>query len=231
MKVTTTAIQTFMKENKDIYPYSAIPQTRRGYYPKWLLTMSRNKQGLIWRQEGYYVIKAGCLNRENLQNLILDGDGIPLPADFGEVVDTIETWGANHWSCWLQKTLHLMHEYLREDNMYGGAAPSKMRLFHDCILLCVQRKTEHNFLRNSAEYDMVLNNWNTYFWVRCRETYSFHDLTFGSLTCVAEMIKSIHSRNSIPTWPTVRVARFPSAHVVPESPVSTSSSAEESTQE
>jgi len=134
MKLSTTAIKTFMEEHKDIYPYNDIPATRQGYHPKWLLSMSRNKEGQVWRQLGHYVIRASCLNHDNLQNLIMDGDGVPLPADFAEVVDSLETWGVTKHSCWLQKSLLVMHKYLKEDNMCGGAAPKKMRLFHDCIL-------------------------------------------------------------------------------------------------
>jgi len=52
-----------------------------------------------------------------MQKLIMDGDGVPLPADFAEVVDSLETWGVTKHSCWLQKSLMVMHEYLKEDNI------------------------------------------------------------------------------------------------------------------
>ena len=83
-----------MEEHKHSYPYSNVPCTRQGYYPKWLLAASKNRQGLVLRKTGYYVIKSSCLSHDNLQNLIITGDGIPLPAEFGEVVDGLETWGA-----------------------------------------------------------------------------------------------------------------------------------------
>jgi hypothetical protein len=223
MKTSNAVIKWFMEKKKDVYPYSDVPKTRQGYYPKWLLTMSRNREGQQWRIIGYYVIKASCLNWENLQNLIMDGDGIPLPADFAEVVDALETWGGTEYSCWLQKVLRLMHEYFREDNMYGGVPPTKMRLFHDCILIGVQRKAELNFIRNTADYNMVLENWNTYFWVRSREEYAFFILAFDSINCAEEMIESIHARNHVAMYGNPAQNTTVSApNVIPESPASRS---------
>ena len=222
MKVCRAAIKWFMEENQDVYPYNDVPKTRQGYHPKWLLTMSKNKDGQVWRQMGYYVIRSSCLNKENLQNLIMDGDGIPLPADFAEVVDSLETWGVSKQSCWLCKALRVMHEYLKEDNMYGGVAPTKMRLFHDCILIAVQRKAQINFGSNSANYNRVLENWNTYFWVRCREEHSFFYLAYDSLHCADEMIDSIQEsiRTDATQHNTVTV------NVIPESPTSRSAPGE-----
>jgi len=165
-----------MQTNHDVYPYSDVPCTRSGYCHKWLLASSRYKQGQMWRQDGYCVIKSSCLSHENAQNLIMAGDALPLPAVFGEVVGSLETWGANHWTCWLQKSLKLMHEHLKEDNMCGGVAPCKMRVFHDCIILCVERKAEQNFSRNSANCNLVLSTWNTCYWVCCWEVSTFWEL-------------------------------------------------------
>jgi len=219
------SIKSFMEEHKDsCYPYNDIPTTWQGHHPKWLLSMSRNKGGQVWRQLGYYVIRASCLNHENVQNLIIDGDGIPLPADFAEVVDSLETWGVTKHSCWLRKSLMVMHEHLKEDNMYGGVAPEKMRLFHDCILQSIQRKAEMEFGRNSADYNKVLQNWNTYFWVRCTEEYSFFYLAHDSLNCAEEMIESIRASNCAATVQFTTVA-----DVVPDSRISQFAAAGERT--
>jgi len=209
------SIKTFMQTNQDVYPYSDVPCTRSGYYPKWLLASSRYKQGQIWRQDGYYVIKSSCLSHDNVQNLIMAGDTLPLPAVFSEVVDSLETWGANYWTCWLQKSLKMMHEYLKEDNMYGGVAPCKMRVFHDCIFLCVERKAECDFVRNSANYNLVLRNWNTYYWVRCWEVSAFWELAYDSMRFVANQVEAIDRDAAAATTPA-----FVTAHVVPESPSS-----------
>jgi len=213
-----------MEDHKHSYPYSTIPCTRQGYYPKWLLVAtSKNKQGLVLRKTGYYVIKSSCLSHDNLQNIIISGDGIPLPVEFAEVVDGLETWGGIHWTCWLEKSLQLMYEYMREDNMYGGIGPTKMRLFHDCILLAVQWKAGYKFYTNSPEYNLVLSNWNTYFWVRCLETYSFHDLACDSMNCVREMVASIDRDGPVTmAFQSTQLARLTSVHLVPESPTSNS---------
>lgn len=207
------AAAIFMDSNKDVYPYSDIPCTRTGYYPKWLLASSKNRQGQIWRECGYYVIKSSCLSHDNVQNLIMSGDVLPLPAIFGEVVDSLETWGATHWSCWLQKSLKLFHEYLKEDNMCGGVAPCKMRVFHDCILLCVENVANCHFNANSANYNLVLTSWNTYYWVKCWEVPLFWELAYHSMMFVENQIECIHRANT----PALVVA---TAHVVPESPTS-----------
>jgi len=221
MKLCADAVKLFMEKKKDVYPFNSIPQTRRGYYPKWLLAASKNRQGTLWRRDGHYVIKSSCLSHDNVQQLIMSGDGIPLPVEFGEVVDALETWGAIHWSCWLQKSLHLMYEYMREDNMYGGIGPTKMKLFHDCILLGAQWKAGYRFHANSPEHNLVLSNWNTYFWVRCRETYSFHQLACDSMNCVAEMIQSIDRDGPVTmAFQSIELARLSSVHYVPESPTS-----------
>jgi len=73
-----------------------------------------------------------------------------------------------------------------------------------------QRKAEMEFGRNSADYNKVLENWNTYFWVRCREGYSFFYLAYDSLHCAEEMIESIHTETepvcSLERWPSVSSA-------------------------
>jgi len=237
MKVCRAAIKWFMEENQDVYPYNDVPKTRQGYHPKWLLTMSINTENIVWRRMGYYVIKASCLNHGNLQNMIMDGDAIPLPAEFGEVVDSLETWGAFHWVGWLEHSLHLMHEYLKEDNMYGGVAPNKMRLFHDIILLHVQRELLFYWLSGTAQHNRVMENWNTYFWIRCRETYSFHELAVDSISSMEGMIRQISREerdgraSQIPSTPT-NANMSPSSHaaVVAVSP-SSMSYAGESTEE
>jgi len=147
MKLSSTAIKTFVEQHKDIYPYNDVPKTRQGHHPKWLFAMSRNKEGQVWRQLGYYVIRASCLNHENIQNLIIDGDGIPLPADFAEVVDSLGTWGVTKHICWPHKSLMVIHEHLKEDNMHGGVVPKKMRLSHDCILQGIQRRLRWNLVK------------------------------------------------------------------------------------
>jgi len=221
MKPSAAAVKWFMEENEEIYPCNAVPKTRQGHCPKWLLAMSNNKDGQVWRQMGQQVIRSSCLNHENAQNLIMDGDGIPLPADFAEVVDSLETWGASKQSCWLCKALRVMHEHLKEDNMHGGIAPSRMRLFHDCILVVAQRKAQINFGANSANCNKVLENWNTHFWVRCREECSFFCLAYDSLHCAEGMIDSIqesivnNGNNANATQHAVRPV-----NVVPESPSS-----------
>ena len=176
MNVNTAAITLFMHEHEGVYPFNVIPQTRRGYYPKWLLGMSINTDGIVKRKIGYYVIKSSCLNRENIQKLIMDGDGIPLPTDFAEVIDSLETWGCSKYYLWLQKSLFLMHGYLIEDNVHGGVPPKKMRLFHDCILPIVEWLAKKRFVRGSADFNTVVNNWATCHWVRCNETFSFQTL-------------------------------------------------------
>jgi len=215
------SVKTFMQTNQDVCPCSDVPYARSGCCPKWLLASSRCKQGQMWRQDGHCVIKSSCLSHENAQNLIMAGDALPLPAAFGEVVDSLETWGATHWSCWLQKSLRLMHEHLKEDNMHGGVAPCKMRVFHDCIVLCAERKAEHNFIRNSANCDLVLSTWNTYFWVTCWEASTFFDLAHDSMKFVANQVESIQTPTHSATL---------AVHVVPESPMSWTF-AGESTQE
>jgi len=221
MMKLSISIKSFMDEDKHSYPYSAIPCTRQGYCPKWLLATSKNKKGLVLRKTGYHVIKTSCLSHDNVQSVIVTGDGIPLPVEFAEVVDGLETWGGIHWTCWLEKSLQLMCEHMREDNMHGGVGPTKMRLFHDCVLLAVQWKAGYRFYTNSPEHNLVLSNWNTYFWVRCRETHSFHELACNSMNCVAEMIQSIDRDGPVSeAFQSVQLSRLTTVHVVPESPSS-----------
>jgi len=207
MKLSAT-IKTFMQTNQDVYPYSDVPCTRSGYYPKWLLVSSRYKQGQIWRQDGYHVIKSSCLSHANVQNLIMSGDALPLPAVFGEVVDALETWGAKHWTWWLQKSLKLFHEHLKEDNVCGGVAPCKMRVFHDCIFLCVEREARSCFMTNTANYNLVLRNWNTCFWVKCWEEPFFWETTCSSMRHVEGVIESIQRATTVVTVVTPHVANI-----------------------
>jgi len=90
---------------------------------------------------------------------------------------------------------------MREDNMHGGVGPTKMRLFHDCILLAVQWKAGYRFYTNSPEHNLALSNWNAYFWVRCCETHSFD----------APVTMAFQS---------IELARLSSVHYAPESPTS-----------
>ena len=116
--------------------------------------------------------------------------------------------------------------------MCGGVGPAKMRLFHDCVLLAVQWKAGCRFCTNSPEHNLVLSNWNTCFWVRCRETHSFHELACDSMNCVAEMIRSIDRDGPVTmAFQSIEVARLSSVHCVPESPRSTAAPTGECTQE
>ena len=224
MKLSTSDIATFMESKTDVYPCSDVPCTRSGYCPKWLLAASRCRSDQIWREDGYYVIKSSCLTHENLQSLIMSADALPLPAVFGEAVDALETWGGRHWTCWLQKSLKLFHEHLKEDNMCGGVAPCKMRVFHDCIFLCVEREARSCFMRNTANCNHLLTSWNTYHWVKCWEQPFFWELAYSSMQFVQDQCDSM-VRNE-PSTPVVSTA-----HIVPESPTSTMTFAGESTQE
>jgi len=206
------SIKSFMDEHKDSYPYSYVPCTRQGYYPKWLLATSKT---------GYYAIKSSCLSHENIQNLIISYDGIPLPAEFCEVVDYLEKWGAFHWSIWMEKSLQLMYEYMREDNMYGGVGPARMRLFHDCILLCAQWNAGLSHHSNSADYNLVLTNWNTYYWVCCLEVASFHKLAVDSINHVRGMLECIEREGPVTqAFQSTQLRQLARVHVVPESPTS-----------
>jgi len=209
----SAAIKTFMQTNQDVYPCSDVLCTRNGCCPEWLLASSRYKQGQIWRQDGYYVIKSSCLSHENVQNLIMSGDALPLASMFGEVVDALETLGAQCWTCWLQKSLKLFHECLKEDNMHSGVASYKMQVFHDSTFLCVENEANCYFMRNSANCNLVFTNWNTYHWVKCWEQPFFWDLACHSMTFVENLSQS-YQRVSSPSTTTAIVT----AHVVPESP-------------
>ena len=101
MKLSAAAVKAFMDEHNRSYPYNDVPCTRQCYYPKWLLATSKGNGGIPLRKTGYCTIKTSCLSHDNVQNLIMAGDTLPLPAVFGEVVDSLETWGANCWTCWL----------------------------------------------------------------------------------------------------------------------------------
>jgi len=200
-------------------PCSVTLCTRQGCHSEWLLATSENKQGALLRKEGHCVVESSCLSHENVQNLIIAGDGTPLPAEFVEVADALETWGGTHWTCWPQKSLKLMHAHMGEDNMCGGVGPAKMRLFHDCILSAAQWKAGHRFCTNSPEHNLVPSSWNTHFWVGCRETHEFHDLAHDSMNCVSEMSQSLDRDGPANVaFQSMELARLTSVHLTPESP-------------
>jgi len=214
MKPSAAAIKTSMQTDQDVCPHSDVACARSGCHPKWLLASSRHKQGQIWRQDGHCVIESSCLSHDNVQNLIMAGDTLPLPAVFSEVVDSLETWGANCWTCWPQKSLKLFHEHLKEDNMHGGVAPCKMRVFHDCIFLCAQKEAQSHFMMNTANHNLVLSNWNTCFWVKCWEQPFFWERACHSMRHVEGLTESI--QRVLPAATAIVAA----PHVVPESPTS-----------
>jgi len=90
------SIETLVEEHEHSCPHSDVPCTRQGHCPKWLLTDGKNKEGAVLRKTGCHVIKSGCLSHDKVQNLIISGDSIPMPVEFGEVVDGLETWGGIH---------------------------------------------------------------------------------------------------------------------------------------
>jgi len=204
------AVDSFIICNLDVYPYSAVPHTRSGYHPKWLLAMSGNTDGIFTRNMGYYVIKASCLNRSNLMTLIMDGDAMPLPPDFADVVDTLETWGAGKYPRWLQQSLFFMHGFIE-----AGVAPNKMKLFHDSILPMVGWRAAQQFGRHSASFTRVLTLFETYFWVRCLECHTFRVLAINSWWFVDSIIDTITRESTTTQTNVVRAT-----DVVPESPVS-----------
>jgi len=218
MKASAAAIKTFVQTSQDVCPCSDIPCTRSGHCPKWLLASSRHKKGQIWRQDGCHVIKSSCLSHENVQNLIIAGDTLPLPAVLGEVVDSLETWGANCWTCWLQKSLKLMHEHLKEDNMHGGVAPCKMRVFHDCIFLHAEREARNCFMRNTANCNHLLTTWNACHWVKCWEQPFFWDLAYGSM----HFVQGVHASTvrAVAGDPDSQTPATAETHAAPQSPTS-----------
>jgi len=85
----------------------------------------------------------------------------------------------------------------------------------------VERKAECDFIRNTANYNLVPRNWNTYYWVRCWEVSTFWELAHDSMKFVAGQVEAI-DRVDIPATPSIgtKSARLSSVHYLPESPSS-----------
>jgi len=206
------AINAFVVGNLDVHPYSAVPHTRSGYHPKWLLTMSGNINGIFTRNMGYFVIKSSCLNRSNMMTLIMDGDATPLPPDFSDVVDTLETWGTGKYPRWLQQALFFMHNFICNES-----PPNRTQLFHDCILPVVGWRAAQQFGRHSARFNRVLTLFETYFWVRCLECNLFQTLAINCWWCVDGILDVITREATSTAQVQTHGVR---ADVVPESPTS-----------
>jgi len=84
------------------------------------------------------------------------------------------------------------------------------------------------FIRNSANYNLVLRNWNACCWVRCWEVTTFWELAYDSMQFVATQIEAIDRVDGNTPF-----GFDTTANIVPKSPTSrsTSTHAGESTQE
>ena len=209
------AFKAFVEAEGYKYPYNQLQLMQQGYYPKWLLLHSSNLDGIVWRSRGFYVLKSSCLPWNIMQEIIITKSGFPLPPEFSEVVDCMETWGWNYSSLWVQDVLHLMYQFVHPQGCFFGCPKTKESMYEDFIFLYVKEKLQINF-GNSRINNYIIMQWHTYYHQKVMETVDYFELAVGSIAFLDACIDVARTQNS---FFSVRSAM----NVVPDSPVSSSS--------
>ena len=102
------SFKEFMFTEGNKFPYNNLKVTRNGIHPRWLLTEGSYSSGSLLRTRNFFLIPSSSLPKKTVQRLILDKAVLPLPDDFCDVVDCMETWGRSLSYRWEQEVLKLM---------------------------------------------------------------------------------------------------------------------------
>jgi len=94
MALSKLAIKQFVAKNANVYPYSEIKCTRKGYYCKWVILKSRGRNVRL------HAVPSACVDGDTLQVLLCSEAAVPLTSEQSDIEDCMSVWGrdiSEHW--------------------------------------------------------------------------------------------------------------------------------------
>ena len=199
MLVDTTKLKAFMMTEGQSFPYNDLRVTRKALHPKWLLLESANT-GSFCRTRNFFVIPSSSLPKATVQALIIEKAVMPLPLDFSEVVDYMETWGRDLSFRWEQEVLNLMaNRYLRK-----GRNPGRKQLYLDCITILVKQKVYSITYLLDEVRTLLMEGFTNYFHTMYAfDTYDYSSLTIRSTEWVDQVVGYVQNTMEATTYTNV----------------------------
>ena len=116
-----------------------------------------------------YPLLCSSLSSHHIQSIIVEGEGIPLPSDFEEVMDAMFTWGRSFSAAWYYRTLALMLFFLSMPDLNRNFLNRK-KLFFDIIQSQVVRITSRNVAAGTGDRAAIVADWAFHFDAGGKET-------------------------------------------------------------
>ena len=154
--VTKEAFEAFMVENGNKFPYNAVRTTRTSFITSWLLFCGSVRNGdTLFRPSPIYAVPSSCFDLNSITSLIVDQVAVPLPFEFGEIMNSLNWWGARINGAWEQDVLNIFGKLLMPRELAG---PSRKDLFYYCLKRLMCRMVQYR--PNKVQ---LLDNWAHYY--------------------------------------------------------------------
>ena len=149
----------FYERVKDTFPYNDIKVTPNRFHVKWLLMSCKTDPCILFYHAKVYPLLCTTVDAEVVQQLILTKQGLPLPADFSDVLDCMFHWGRSLSWTWYSRTLELINFYLCTSDL-DRASFKPTHLYLDIIQMRVLQLINRHF-RNG--HSSITEEWLQYF--------------------------------------------------------------------
>ena len=136
MRTDNKALFKLMSTSGSAFPYNEISCTRNGFRGvKWILTKARGGTGdsVLFRGCNIYAVLATSFDMPTITQLIVERSALPLPSEYGHIMDVMEHWGRAISPSWYRDVLVYFHDLLS-----GGVKIPTPDLYWWCIYLRIQ---------------------------------------------------------------------------------------------
>ena len=197
MRISTTAMfKDFLKEYSGAYPYSQIKVTRQSFYLEWVFLRSNwyRTAGVMRLGTQWFPVHCSCLPKEHLEELLMTGQALPVPAEMEEVVHSMFVWGQSVSYYWFCETIDLLANLIE-----NGVEVDKATVVRAVIKLLVKYKVESFFAVGSVIGDTIKYNWKQYFEGTYMKTHmNFYAMAYNSLDYTNNCIAMVQNHGVIP---------------------------------
>ena len=202
MRLSSKRFNEFYDRVKGNFPYNDVRVTRRCFHVKWLLMTCKTDPGIQFYHGHLFPLLCSTVHANVVQELIITGQGLPLPQDFSLLLDSMFYWGRAINVAWYEKTLELINFYLHCEDLSRETFTSS-RLYFDVIQMRVLQIINNHFTYGNH---VVVEGWMDHFKeMTASGTTSFFDLAVLSIqytnTKVHEMLVSDESEGDISDVP------------------------------
>ena len=136
MRTDNKALFKLMSSGGSTFPYNELSCTRNGFRGvKWVLTEAKGGTGdsVLFRRCNIYALLVTSFDMPTITQLIVERRALPLPREYGLIMDAMEHWGRAISSSWYRDVLVYLHDTLSR----GVKIPTR-ELYWWCTYLRVQ---------------------------------------------------------------------------------------------